>query len=210
MITEKGVDKKGNRYWSMTVEPVSYPVTVDEIKEFARIDGTDEDSILESFLVGVVNSVEAYLGRALITRTYKLIMDEWNSKDIELPMPPLISVSSVKTVDESDTETTYSSSNYFVITESIPGRLVIKKDAEIPTNTERYQAGYNITFTAGYGTNRNNVPKQIRIAIMQWVTIIYENRSMAENDFNSNNKITGREIPMEVQNILKPYRVARL
>jgi uncharacterized phiE125 gp8 family phage protein len=203
MITEKAVDKKGNRFWTTTVEPTTYPVTVAEVKEFARIDGNEEDSILEAFIAAVVNNVEAYLRKALITRTIKMIMDEWNSNEIELPMPPLISVTSVKTVDESDVETTYSSDNYYVVTESIPGRIIIKKSSTAPTNTERETAGYNIIFTAGYGNN-TNIPKQIKIAIMQWVTMIYENRAMGKNDIMHN------EPPPDVRKMLQPFKVERI
>ncbi len=203
MITETTADVKGNRFLSVITEPTEYPVTVSEIKEFARIDGNDEDSILETFLAGVVNEVESYLGRALITRTYKLIMDEWNQREIELMYPPLISVQSVNTVDESNVETVYSSDNYYVITESIPGRLIIKQSVEMPSNADRDYAGYNIKYTAGYGS-ASSIPKQIKIAIMQWVTMIYEKRSMTENDLNE------IIIPKEVVKILKPYRVIKL
>lgn len=201
MITDQAVDT--NRYWTMTIKPTSYPVTVDEIKEFARIDGDDEDDILETFLESVINGVETYLGRSLITRTYKMIMDNWQEREIELPMPPLISVTSVTTVDEDDTATTYASTNYFVVTESIPGRLVIKKDSTLPTNTERNYAGYTITWTAGYG-KANDVPTQLKTAIKQWVTMIYENRSMTDNEILHN------EPPPDVKQILRPYRVLRI
>ncbi len=203
MITEKTADVKGNRFLSVITEPTEYPVTVSEIKEFARIDGNDEDSILETFLSGVVNNVENYLGRALITRTYKLIMDEWNQREIELMYPPLISVSSVNTVDESNVETVYDSDYYYVITESIPGRLIIKKDSDMPTNTERDYAGFNIKYIAGYGS-ASSVPKQIKIAIMQWVTMIYEKRSMTSNEVLEN------EPPPEVAKILRPFRIIKL
>jgi uncharacterized phiE125 gp8 family phage protein len=206
MITEKAVDEKGNRFWKIIVDPISYPVTVNEVKEFARIDGNDEDSILETFISAVTSGTESYLGRALVLRTYKMIMDEWNSKEIELPMPPLVSVSSIKTIDEDNIETIYDSSNYFTVIESIPGRIVIKKDSEVPTNTERYTAGYSIEWIAGY----NVIPNQIKIAIMQWTTMLYENRSMTENEIGFGGKINTLQIPNEVKKILQPFRVINI
>jgi uncharacterized phiE125 gp8 family phage protein len=203
MITEND-SKNDNKNWIIITEPESYPVTVEEIKEFARIDGNDEDSILESFLIGVVNDTEAYLKKALITRQYKMIMDAWNDKEIELPMPPLISVQSIKTIDEDGNETVYDSDNYYVVTESIPGKIIIKKNSQKPLNSERESGGYEIIFTAGYGNDASSVPKQIRIAIMQWVTMIYENRSMTDSETLKN------EPPPEVKKILKTYRIARI
>jgi uncharacterized phiE125 gp8 family phage protein len=209
MITEKAVDKKGNRFLTVITEPTDYPVTVDEIKNFARIDGNDEDSILENFLAGVVENVEAYLGRALITRTYKLFLDEWNSKEIELPRPPLISVSSIVTIDEDDKETEYDSSKYYAVTSSIPGRVLIKQGYATPLNTERKASGYAITYNAGYG-EASDIPYEIKVGIMQWVTMIYENRSMTENDFDKNGKLTGKQVPNEVQKGLRAFRVIRI
>jgi uncharacterized phiE125 gp8 family phage protein len=203
MITEKAVDIKVNRFWKMITDPSEYPVTITEIKEFARIDGNEEDTILEVFLAGTVNSIEAYLGRSLITRTYKMIMDEWNSKEIELPMPPLVSVSSIKTIDEDNVETIYDNNNYFVVTESIPGRIIIKKDTDMPVNFDRDKAGFSIEWIAGYGLS-NSIPKQIKIAIMQWVTMIFENRAMTSSDMYN------IPLPAEVKKILQPFRVIRI
>lgn len=199
MITDKVVSNK-NKSWIMTVEPTTYPVTVAQIKDFARIDGNSEDTILESFLIGVVNDVESYLGRSLITRTYKIIMDRWDNKELELPMPPLQSVISVNTIDEDDTETEYDSDYYYVITESIPGKIIIKQSSTEPQNTVRSYGGFNVYFTAGYG-DADDIPKQIKVAIMQWVTMIYENRIMTTNEMLKN------EPPPEVKKILKTYRV---
>ena len=197
MITEKVVDVTGNRFWSVISEPDEYPVTVEEIKEFARIDGNDEDSILESFLIGAISDVEAYLRRSLVTRSYRMVLDEWNFREIEIPMPPLQSVTKVVTIDEEDVETEYSSDQYYTISSSIPGRLQIKMGYSLPSNTEREKAGHAIDFTAGYG-GAEDIPKQIKIGIMQLVTMIYENRAMME------------EIPNEVKKILRPFKVVRI
>jgi uncharacterized phiE125 gp8 family phage protein len=201
MITEKA--EKNFRSWVVTTAPTSYPVTVDDVKDFARIDGNDEDSIIESFIAAVTENVELYLRRSLITRTIKLTMDQWDKSEIELPLPPLLSVLSVKTIDEDNIETVYDSSNYYCVTESIPGKIVIKKESELPINTERDYSGYIINYQAGYG-NATAVPKSIKIAIMQWATMVYENRSMTDNDIKQN------EPPPEVKKMLQSFRVIRL
>ena len=203
MITEKELNKKGNRFWKVIIESSTYPITVNELKEFARIDGNEEDDFLLAIIQSITKLTETYLSRALITQTIKLIIDEWNFNEIELPMPPLISVTNVVTVDEDDIETIYDSTNYYVITESIPGRIIIKKDSTPPTNTERYSGGYRITYQAGYGI-AESVPKQIRLAMLQWSTMVYENRSMTANDIVQN------EPPPEVKKILHSYRVMRI
>jgi uncharacterized phiE125 gp8 family phage protein len=176
MLSEAKVDIKGNRVFKVITDPTVEPVTVEEVKIFARIDGTDEDELLEGFIKTIRKQVELYLGKSIITQTIRLSMDSWNTNIIELPMSPLISVTSVETVDEDDTATTYSSDNYMTDTDSLPGRLIIKKSAALPENSEREVGGYRITYIAGYGAAASSVPHEIKDGIMTGVTKLYETR----------------------------------
>jgi uncharacterized phiE125 gp8 family phage protein len=192
-----------NAFVTTLIEPTTYPVTIQEIKDFGSIDGNDLDSFLEGILIGVVESIEQYLGRSLISRTLKLTFDNWPTKEIEFPKSPLLSIVSVNTVDEEGIETVYDSDNYYVVSENIPGKLVIKKNASLPVNNDRELAGFNIVYVAGYG-NASKVPKTIKIAIMQWVVMIYENKSMSDDEVIKN------EPPPSVKEILYPYRIRRI
>ncbi len=137
MITASNLDPKGNRFWKVITEPTVEPITVTEVKEYARIDGSDEDSFLESAITSVRLATEEYLGRALIQQTIRLVMDEYNERDLPLPRPPLISISSIQTIDEDDTTTDFDSDKYYAIVEAIPGRVVIKNTKSLPSNTTR-------------------------------------------------------------------------
>lgn len=195
MIESSSLDPKGNRFWKVIEEPSVEPISVTEFKEFARIDGTDEDELIEGFITAVREATESYLRRALITQKIRLIMDEWNVRDLELPRPPLQSVSKIATVDEDETETEYSSDNYFVITEAIPGRVVIKDDYSLPLNSDRDSAGYRVEFYAGYGSSGSSVPRMIREAMKLWTAQLYEQRNLTPDP------------PPEAKAMLYPYRV---
>lgn len=197
MLTSPGIDKKGNRIFKVITLPSIEPVTVNEVKVFARIDGIDEDDLLEGFIKTIRSKVELYLGQSIITQTIRLSMDQWNSNVIELPMSPLISVTSVQTLDEDDTATTYSSSYYYIITDSMPGKLIIKKSIQPPINTSRLYGGFRITYTAGYGSIASSVPQEIKDAIMVGVTKLYETR-----DFTT-------PLPPKSRNILDMFRTDR-
>lgn len=196
MIIES--QKDNNIVYNVIVEPSSEPVTVDELKEFARIDGSDEDTLLESLIKAVRQAMELYLNRTLITTQYKLLMDYWPGWEVGLPMPPLQSISSVKLLDEDGTETDYDSDNYFVVTESIPGQLILKNSVSPPFNSNRYKFGYEIKFLAGYGDDSTDVPDAILNAIKQWCTMIYESRA----------EIT--EPPEQIKASLSLYRVLNI
>lgn len=180
MIIAKSLDRHGNRNWKVTTAPVIEPVTVDEVKTFARIDGTDEDTLLTGFIKAVREAMENYLGRALIEQTIKMTMDFWPNTVVKLPMPPLISITQVVTLDEDDTETVYSSDNYYVHTLTTPGEIVIKHGATPPTNTDRYYGGYRVDYKAGYGAAATDVPQSILEAIKLWCSIYYETRTLTE------------------------------
>lgn len=176
MIIGKSLDKYGNRHWAVSTGPSVEPVSVDELKTFARIDGTSEDYLLNRFIEATRGAMEFYLGRSLIEQTITLKMDWWPGEVIKLPRPPLISITQVVTLDEDDAETSYASSNYYAITEAEPGLLCLKQGVTWPENTDRDHGGYEIQYKAGYGTGSQDVPELIRQGILMWATQYYENR----------------------------------
>ena len=171
---------KGNRNWIVTVQPTVEPVTIDELKLFARIDGNSEDTLLTSLIIDARKRAENYTSRVFIEQTIQLSLDNWNERQIKLPNPPLISVSSVETLDEDDAATIYSSDNYYITTDSIPGRLVIKQGSSLPLNTSRDAGGYRITYKAGYGATAADVPEDVKTSIKIWAALVYENRDFED------------------------------
>jgi uncharacterized phiE125 gp8 family phage protein len=165
----------GNREWYVSTEPTEEPITKDELKTYARIDGSAEDDLLDSFIKSVRIATENYLGRALVTQSLILSMDYWPGMVIKLPRPKLISVTEIRTVDESGTETTYSSDNYYAQTIPEPGQVVIKQGYSFPINEDRDYGGYEIEFVAGYGA-ASVVPSNIKEAMKIWATVLYETR----------------------------------
>lgn len=213
MINGVPLSAKGNRQWKVTTAPASEPVTVEELKTFARIDTSTEDSLLSGLITSVRQASELYCGRAFIEQTITLYFDFWpgamavpnsmylawgTSLMTELPLPPLISVTSISTLDEAGVATVYSSDNYFVRTDAEPGQVVIKNGATPPINTNRYFGGYKIIYKAGYGSAASDVPESIKLGIKLWATMIYENR-LPIND-----------PPWEVKTMLDPYRIMKL
>ena len=103
-LIAKELSEDGDRSWKVTTQPLIEPVTVDEAKIFSRIDTIEEDNLIEGFIESVRMAAEEYLGRAFISQTITTVLDFWPGKIIELPRPPLISVTGIYTVDEDDVE----------------------------------------------------------------------------------------------------------
>lgn len=198
MIEPRALPSDANRVWKVTTNPLIEPITLEELKLFARIDGTDEDDLLNSFIESARRATENYLRRALINQTITMKMDWWPGRKVELPMPPLVSITAVETLDEDDTATTYSSDNYYTDTVSDPGVLYLKQGVAEPENTDRNYMGFQIRYVAGYGSKMTDVPAVIRDGIKLWATAIYENRFQSDDP------------PPEAVNMLYPYRFERI
>ena len=193
IIAKKHYPGDENPVWWIKTAPTLEPVTVSELKTFARIDNDSEDTLLGQFITAARVGAERYLGRALIEQSIIYSLDYWPANRISLPRPPLISVTEVRTLDEDDTETVYASSNYYKILES--AELVIRQSATQPENTSRDVGGFQIEYKAGYGDEASDVPEGIRQAISLWAASIYETRIVSEKP------------PPEAVPLLQPYRI---
>lgn len=180
-IYPKPLDKDGRGVFKVTTPPTVEPITVDEVKYFGRIDGDFEDSFIEGLIKGSRQLAEPYLGRSILSQTITYAMDFWPGYVIILPRPNLIAITKIVTLDESDTETEYDSSNYYTDTISEPGRLIVKQGATLPIETVRSYGAYQIVYTAGYGTSGDDVPESLKTGLKLWVMNGYENRTLSKD-----------------------------
>jgi uncharacterized phiE125 gp8 family phage protein len=178
MIESAPLPKKANRIFTLVTAPSIEPVTVTEMKDYARIDGSDEDTALGSFITAARQASELYTHRAFLEQTWRISYDWWEDMAIELPRPPLISITKVETVDEDGIATLYAASNYYAVTDATPGKIALRIGATPPTNYDRDVAGYRVTYLAGYGSLATYVPELLRLAVKQWAVVIYEERAM--------------------------------
>lgn len=208
----------------LVTKPASYPVTLQEVKAHCRVDSDTEDAYLDLLISAATEYAEKTIGQALVHRTYKLFLDAWPGDGddwwdgvregaisdirktrnyVELPYPPLSSITHVKTYDDAGTPTTFASSGYFADTASVPGRLVLRIGSSWPTYS-RAANGIEIQYVAGYGATQNGVPESARLAIMQLVALWYEQREPA---------ISGTivaSVPFHIERILKRLKLQRL
>jgi uncharacterized phiE125 gp8 family phage protein len=141
---------------------------------------TDEDAELTSIIIAAREYCEDYQGRALITRTYELTLDDWPRAPFELPMPPAIEIVSIKYIDSAGTVTTWSATEYQLDATGFVGRLSPAYGYSWPSTTLRELAGITITYTAGYGATVASVPYKTKAAILLAVGDLYNNREATD------------------------------
>ena len=133
--------------------PAQYPISLAEGKKQCEIDDDDtaHDTYVKSLIMAATGRAEQYLHRRLITQTWKYYMDGWPSVDyISLPFGRLQSVTSIKYTDSDGDESTFSSGDYIVNTQSEPGVVTLGYEEVWPTATLYPSNPIKIEFICGY------------------------------------------------------------
>ena len=185
---------------TLKVAPAAEPLTLDEVKFQCKIDIADYDMQLYDLIASVREFAEHLIGRAFITQQWEYTLDSFKDR-IELPMPTLQSVQSVKYLDENGVLQTLASSEYQVITSELVGAIVPAYGKTWPVCRIQPDSVV-VAFTAGYG-NASAVPKGIK----SWMKI----RIATMCEFTSEVAIIprGKIEKLEfVDSLLDPYRVS--
>ena len=200
-------------------------VTTAQIKSNLRISSSDSthDTQIEICRDASISVAKEYLQKSLMQRTLKLSLDnipfsdsvlpntegittgpflEYRQRSVNLPFSPLVSVTHVKTFDDSDNATTMASSRYFVDTASDYGRVVLRT-GETRDDMLRVANAIEITYVAGYGSVATSVPAGIRQGIIVLASHFFENPEMVIKGQNIS------VIPTLVNSLWKPFRNIR-
>ena len=104
--------------------PAVEPVSISEVKTSARIDGSEFDSQATLAIAAMRSQAEARMARCLITQTLELILDDFPAGEIDLIMPDVLSITSVKYIDTTGAEQTLINTAYTLGEDSINAEMV--------------------------------------------------------------------------------------
>lgn len=187
----------------MTSGPAVEPVSVAEAKAHLRIDGSAEDVLLASLVLTSRLHVEAALSLALITQSWRLVLDRWPRRGkAELALGPVQSITSIKVKDAAGVLQTLPATNYLVDIASRPARVVLKDGARIDPGIAA--GGIEVDFVAGFGADASSVPAPLRHAILMLTAHWYEHRDPVEIGSSA------ARIPDAVSDLIQPFRTIRL
>jgi phage conserved hypothetical protein, phiE125 gp8 family len=158
--------------YAVTTAVSTEPVSLADTKLHLRtVTGdTSEDSAIITPLISAAREYcENFTGRALAAQTIKAYPESWASYPNlwQLPMIPVVSVTSVKYYDESGTEYTLDSGDYQV--DLVWGTINILDE---PTVTLRELNPIVVEYSAGY----TSLPKTLRQAMLMLIAHWYQNR----------------------------------
>jgi len=179
----------------VTASDDSPAISLADMKGFLRIDGTADDDQITAYIATATEAVKEYLRRAVLTETFVFKADGFTEpggddrllalgpgvhtaskpyvlgggETLDLPYPPLQSVTSVVTYDRDNTSSTFDSSKYEVDLQS--GRIYLNEGEVWPSNL-RAQDAVGVTYVAGYGSG--NIPEPILQAIRSYVEALFD------------------------------------
>lgn len=133
-----------------------------------------------------MDGADGVLGRALITQTWQLklsgfpyrpTINSYQRSAIQLPLPPLQSVSSITYVSQGGSSVVLDPTEYQVVNRaSLPSEIVPTYSKNWPDYREQPDAVI-VEFIAGYGDTPDDIPKPLTSAILLMISDLYDNRS---------------------------------
>lgn len=164
---------------SLVTGPTVEPLSLQEAKDHLRVSIADDDGLIAGYILAARRYAENYTRRVLCSSTWDYTIDRcwpWKCVDgymthrIELPIPPLQSVSSISYVDIDGATQTLSASDYVVKIDDTFGIIEPAYNATWPDLRHQLSAA-TVRFIAGYD---GDVPDEIRTAIMLHVEILHD------------------------------------
>jgi uncharacterized phiE125 gp8 family phage protein len=155
--------------WSVTA-PALEPIDLADAKLAARIadDQTELDGLITMLITAGREWAENFTGRAFITQTWERKYDLGFPDEIELPKPPVQSVTSVTYIDGNGVTQTLSPSLYITSLSTgpyaMPGRIVPAYGQSWPS-TRSVPDAVTVRYVCGYGSTGDSVPEAIKLAI---------------------------------------------
>ena len=167
-------------------------LTLQEVKDFLRVDYTVDDDYIESLIEGAYDAFEGYTNRSIRDYTISATWEQFGVS-LDLPYPPLhtgsISVTSVEYAFEDGTRNDVTS-----IWEQIGGSIRVLKP-------ETIAPGYRLYIT--YSVVNPTIPKKVKTGLLKWIATNYEDRQNTA-DFNV------YEVPNSSKHLWAEYRVMTL
>lgn len=135
--------------------PTAYPLTVADVKAHAVVSIVEDDNYIGNVLIPAATEyAQAYQKRQLMPATWRLSIGSFPVGDgpIGLPLPPLVSITSITYVDTAGTPQTLSGSAYTADTNSEPGRVAPIYGTSWPSTRDGDLDAVQVTFVCGYGS----------------------------------------------------------
>lgn len=160
---------------ALITAPTVEPITLAEAKAHLRVTDAGEDTLISALIAAARGYCQKETGRALLTQTWEITLDAFPSA-IELPNPPVASITSVKYLDGNGIEQTLDSAAWKLDKSSDygVGRLVPAYGYVWPATRADINA-VRVRYVAGYA-DAASVPQEMKQWMLLQIGHWYEHR----------------------------------
>jgi uncharacterized phiE125 gp8 family phage protein len=184
--------------------PATEPVTLAEAKAYLRVDGSDEDSFISTLITAARLHAESVTGRATISQSWRVVFDAWPAdRKVRLPVAPLQSLTEIRAYDADGAATALALAEFQPETGTAPAMLFVPNPVSDMPVIRRHDA-LEIDYVAGYGDAPEDVPQDLRHAVLTLVGYWFENRDAVIVAGS------GAVVPAGFELLVAPYRAVRL
>lgn len=192
----------------MLTELTSVPgaaLPVQALKDHLRLgsgftDDALQNGLIESYLRAAMAAIEGRIGKALIARTYKLVLQDWRQRDEQpLPVAPVSAIASVTVYDAANVATVIPVNCWQLVADMARPKLAAV-GVLLPVVPMDGRA--EVVFTAGFGADWTAVPADLAQAVLLLAAQYYENRHETGQ--------VAAGLPNAVQVLIERWRTVRV
>jgi len=187
--------------YKVTSPPGVTPISVAEVKSFAKITTSSDDALIAIMINAAVEYAENFTRRGVITRIYETFRDLFpghyqgyghsvsqvsplgggQNFGFEIRKSPLQTIDEVKYLDTAGATIVVPTTVYYNTVEDDYSTLLSLPGQSWPTDEAEQLQAITITLKTGFGDAATDVPDDIRNALLMHVTSLYENRGDCES-----------------------------
>ena len=168
---------------SVVTAATGLAVTRARAKSWCRVDHNQDDADIDNLIKAATDYVQkgTYGNRQLLPATLSIKACDWWDDELNLPLPPLSSVSSLTYLDRNGASQTVATGDYTVRTYlNQPGTIELTwlSTDTVPVLYADTSWPITIQFVAGYA-DAASIPANVQMAILLLVSHWYTNREAA-------------------------------
>ena len=181
--------------------PVAEPLSLAQAKNFLRVEHDADDDLILALIAAARIQVEAETHRALMTQTWRLVLDRWPTTGrIEVRPAPLRTLAAARVYDSAGIAHAADLEAFIVDTAS----ALLAFATWSLTQPGRAIAGIELDVSVGFG-DADDVPEPLRQAVRLLVAHWYENRRISAGGGEATTLL-----PATVAALIAPYRMLTL
>ncbi|WP_417701939.1 head-tail connector protein [Pseudophaeobacter sp.] len=180
----------------LIVPPAELPVVTELCKKHTVVDYDDDDLLIDGYIhaaCGLLDGFRGHLGRCIVNQTWQVEKRRFEREWL-LPVPDVSAVA-IEYSNAAGEALSVADTDYIFSPVSLGTRIRFKSAFEAPGIGE--DSSIKLAFTAGYGASAD-VPWGLKVAIMQLVTHLHDDRSGAGG------------LPQSVLDLTAPFRWTRV